>query len=113
MQERGAMRSIYLSNHAYVWMKERVGVGRKAAERLVFKAYEGGIGKDKAKGSLYRYIICETRRDCYRDTDIKIYGEMVYCFMNTPEGATVLVTVFTIPGSLKNQALGAQRKQAA
>ena len=107
------MRRIFLTNHAYDRMKERVGVGRKAAERLVFKAYEGGIGKDKARGSLYRYIICETRRECYGGTDVKIYGEMVYCFMDTSDGATILVTVFCIPGSLKKQALGAQRKQAA
>ena len=107
------MTSIVLSNHAYVRMKERVGVGKKAAERLVSRAYEEGIDKGKARGSLFRYITGETRKVCYRDTNVKIYGEMVYCFMDTPEGKSVLVTVFCIPGSLRKQALGAQRRRQA
>ena len=107
------MKRVCLTNHAYARMRERVGVGRKAAERLVYKVYVLGIGKNEVKGSLYRFITCESRNECYRDTDVKIYGEMVYCFMNTPEGTVVLVTVFNIPSSLKKQALGAQRRQAA
>ena len=106
------MKRIFLTDHAYMRMKERVGVGRKAAERLVSKAYEEGVGKDSARGSLHRYLARETRSDLYKDTAVKIYGEMVYCFMDMPERA-VLVTVFYIPGGLKKQALGAQRKQAA
>ena len=107
------MKSIVLTNHAYVRMKERVGVGRKAAERLVSRAYEEGIDKEKARGSLFRYITGEARKECYRDDDIRIYGEMVYCFKDTPEGKSILVTVFYIPGYLKKQALGAQRRLQA
>ena len=107
------MKSILLSNHAYTRMKERVGVGRKAAERLVSRAYEEGIDKEKARGSLFRYITGETRKACYRDNDIRIYGEMVYCFMDRSEESTILVTVLYIPGYLKKQALGAQRRRQA
>ncbi len=106
------MNRIFLTNHAYDRMKERVGVGKKAADRLVTKAYEKGISKECAKGSLYRYMTSEARESYKNNTVVRIYGEMVYCFTETAEGA-LLVTVFCVPGSLRKQALGAQRRNAA
>ena len=37
---------VLISNHAYTRMKERAGIGKKAACRLSSKAYTDGVGKD-------------------------------------------------------------------
>lgn len=103
------MNKVILTNHAYDRMKERVGIGKKAADRLSEKAYAAGIDRNSVKGSLQKYIESKEWRDFSK---CKIYGEIVYCFADSPEGI-VLMTVFWIPTNLRNQALGAQRKLIA
>ena len=103
------MADVYISDHAYIRMKERAGIGKKAACRLSAKAYRDGIGKDEVSGSLHKYIMIESTAYNRPGTNVKIYGEMVYCFMDQPNGA-LLLTVFWVPKNLKNQALGIQRK---
>ena len=105
------MSKVIVTNHAYDRMKERVGIGKKAADRLCKKAYSDGIGRDNAKGRLYRYITSEMRNCHEKSINIRIYGEMVYCFLEDPD-SVVLVTVFWLPAKLKKQALGVQRKKA-
>lgn len=106
------MNKVYLTNHAYARMKERAGISRKAADRLGTKAYEDGIGREEVTGSLYRYITSEARSYNRDGADVKIYGEMVYCFLNQANGV-ILLTVFWVPNNLKNQALGVQKRKAA
>lgn len=103
------MADVYVSNHAYIRMKERAEIGKKAACRLSAKAYTEGVGQDDVSGRLYRYIASESTAYNRPGTNIKIYGEMVYCFMDQPNGV-LLLTVFWVPNDLKNQALGCQRK---
>lgn len=47
------MADVYISDHAYIRMKERAGIGKKAACRLSAKAYRDGVGKDEVSGSLH------------------------------------------------------------
>jgi hypothetical protein len=103
------MNKVILTNHAYDRMKERVGIGKKAADRLSEKAYAAGIDRNSVKGRLQKYIESKELRN---SSKCKIYGEMVYCFSDNCEGA-ILMTVFWIPTSLRKQALGAQRKLIA
>lgn len=103
------MNDVFVSNHAYLRMKERAGISKKAADRLSAKAYNEGIGSSDTTGSLYRYITYESEAYNHNGTDVRIYGEMVYCFLEQPNGV-LLLTVFWIPNKLKNQALGIQRK---
>ena len=106
------MCNVYLTEHAYDRMKERVGVSRKAADRIGFKAYTDGISKEVVSGRLYRYIASEAKCHNRRNMDIRIYGEMVYCFV-IEENKAILLTVFWVPGDLKKQALCVQRRKAA
>jgi hypothetical protein len=106
------MSKVYLTNHAYNRMKERTGISKRAADRLGRKAYEDGIGREEVKGSLYRYITSSVRNHNRDGADVKIYGEMVYCFLNQSNGV-ILLTVFGLPNDLKNQALGVQKRKTA
>lgn len=99
---------VLISNHAYTRMKERAGIGKKAACRLSSKAYTDGVGEDDVSGRLHKYIVTESTAYNRPGTSVKIYGEMVYCFVEQPKG--VLLTVFWVPDNLKSQALGIQRK---
>jgi len=106
------MSDVYLTNHAYDRMKERAGISRKAAGRLVTKAYEDGVGREEVTGSLFRYITSVAQSYNRDGTNVKIYGEMVYCFLNQPNGV-ILLTVFWVPNNYKNQALGVQKRKVA
>ena len=101
------MADVLISNHAYTRMKESAGIGKKAACRLSSKAYTDGVGND-VSGRLHKYIVTESTVYNRPGTSVKIYGEMVYCFVEQPKG--VLLTVFWVPNNLKSQALGIQRK---
>ena len=103
------MADVLISNHAYTRMKERAGIGKKAACRLSSKAYTDGVGKDDVSGRLHKYIVTESTAYNRPGRSVKIYGEMVYCFVEQPKGV-LLLTVFWVPNNLKSQALGIQRK---
>ena len=104
--------SIRITDHACKRIKERMGLNKKAAIRMVDIAYKSGIGKDNVKGQLYRYI--ELKSETYESGEKKIiiYGEMVYCFMDY-DNVSVLITVYRIPNNLRNHITYQNRKSRA
>ena len=88
-------------------MKERMGLGRKAAERMAETAYFEGVDGEKTTGQLRKYISSLETANIEKGTHHKLYGEMVYCFYdyrnrkkNVSTG--ILITVFWVPANLKN-----------
>ena len=97
-------------------MKERMGLGRKAAERMAETAYFEGVDGEKTTGQLRKYISLLETANIEKGTHHKLYGEMVYCFYdyrnrkkNVSTG--ILITVFWVPATLTNQVLGIQKRK--
>ena len=110
------IKMIDITEHAYIRMKERMGLSRHAAKKTAETAFELGIKFFETRGRLKKYLLGETRTYQKIGTRVIIYGEMVYIFsdfrkMETGEEYAVLVTVWYIPNNLKNSALGLQRRK--
>ena len=108
------MVRIDITKHAYDRMKERLGLSKKAANRMAEIAYAEGIKHGDTNGRLYKYISSQAYAYMKKGYCLKIYGEAVYCFINGKDEETEtssLVTVWVIPQNLKNQVLGLQRKK--
>lgn len=106
--------TISMTDHALKRLKERAGLNKKAATRTSSIAYEKGIRHGETKGQLFEYIAGECARYMRKGTDIRIYGDMVYCFRKenrSGERVAVLLTAFHIPNSLQNQIHSLQRKK--
>lgn len=108
-------KNVYITRHAYERGKERLGLKKKAFERIVDKAYLNGLGSSNLSGSLYTYFqnkieylgtMGHTERQFFR-----IYGENIFVFSeNNREGfLPSLVTVMHIPTELKGRAIKAQK----
>ncbi len=107
--------NLRISKHAYDRMKERLGMNRKAAQRIAQRALLSGIGSEETSGCLQRYIEARTQAYMRQGTKILIYGEAVYCFVckqheETCEPVNSLLTVMCLPNEFKNHALGIQRR---
>lgn len=83
--------TVYISEHAFERMKERCGLNRKAAMRLVKKVYDNGEDISRSKGYLLRWAKQKTIGSPEYDKLI-IYGDYVYIF-----AYTTLVTVLHKP----------------
>ena len=104
------MANIIITNHAYSRMKERLGIKKKAADRIVEVAYEEGISHSETSGRLNKYVSDKARAYMTKGYRIRIYGEAVYCFVEKGK-KIVLVTVWHIPNNLKNQVIGLQKRK--
>lgn len=110
------MQKIEITDHAYDRIKERMGLNKKAANRIVPVAYRDGIQHSETTGTLYRYIGSLTRSYMKKGACFKIYGENVFCFVNqkdreSGEKIGILLTVWIIPKDYRKQVLGLQRKK--
>jgi len=106
--------NLRISKHAYDRMKERLGMNKKAAQRIAQRALLSGIGSEETSGCLQRYIEARTQAHMRQGTKILIYGEAVYCFVckqheEACEPVNSLLTVMCLPNEFKNHALGIQR----
>lgn len=83
--------TVYISEHAMKRIRERVGLNKSAALRMVKKVYDNGKNADDVKGYLSGWLrnsqIKSERGDKYL-----IYGEHLYVF-----DGNMLVTVINIP----------------
>ena len=107
---------IEVSIHAYNRGKERLGLKKKSMDRMAQIAYEKGINHGDTKGQLFAYISDRGRKYMFEGQAIRIYGDVVYCFVRHPEmGKIILCTIFTIPKGLSNQihALSKRKKKRA
>lgn len=101
---------VVLTQHAYDRLRERLGLSKKAAERIAIKAYENGIRHGETNGRLFKYILSMTYAYKNKGACNILYGENVYCFVNEGEIAR-LITVFGIPKNLLDISLKKQKKK--
>lgn len=107
---------IALTDHAYMRIKQRMGLSKESAVRMAERAFSDGIDHSETTGRLNKYLIEEAYKYKKPGTRIVIYGEMVYCFVRlrttkTGENFAVLITVIYIPNNLKNNVLGLQKRK--
>ena len=111
MGEKG---TIHVTDHAYERIKERMGLGNRAAARMAEVAYEEGITHADTSGKLYRYIEEQTQSHLKPGIYIKIYGEVVYCFLREKmhkKERVFLLTAWNIPNTLKKNVLSVQKRK--
>lgn len=84
-----------VSAHGTQRIKDRCGIKKKAAKKLVNQAFYKGISHEETAGSLNRYL---TSLYFYNKTanNIRIYNEKVFIF-----SGQVLITVLNLPFKYK------------
>lgn len=83
--------TVYVSEHAFERMKERCGLNRKSAMRMVQKVYDNGENMNGAKGYLAQWLREKKEGNPEYDKFL-MYGDYVYLFAHT-----TLVTVLHKP----------------
>lgn len=68
-----------LTRHGKIRVRERIGVGKKAAERNVALAKERGLPIEAFSGSLRKYLGACLVKD-KAATELYVYGQFVYLF---------------------------------
>lgn len=87
--------TLVITGHAYDRMKERLGLGKKAAKRNAQIAYDKGMRHTDTRSRLKRFLDKEYLE--YRNANnMRVYGENVYMF----RGKT-LITVIPMTRKLK------------
>lgn len=99
--------TIYISDHAFVRMKERCGFNKKTAIRMVKKAYEKGTDITNVKDYLSTWAKKQELRQEDGERAI-LYGDFVYRFCYD-----TLVTVIHKPQKGKVQNIYGKKKQPA
>lgn len=109
------MIRIDITKHAYCRMKQRLGWGKKTAQRMAEVAYMRGVGHGETNGHLHKYISSQLLGYMKKGHCIKIYGETVFCFVKEKgeEDVVTLITVWAVPHSLKEHALRSQRNKTS
>ncbi len=108
-------KNVYISQHGYERGKERLGLKKKAFERIVDKAFLKGLDEKEMSGSLYTYFqnkieylgnMGHTEKQFF-----KIYGENIYVFSKSLKKGYLptLITVMHVPTELKSRAIKAQK----
>lgn len=110
---------VILTDHAIMRGKERLGLGKKALDRMTNKAFQEGLKLDEMYGNLYSYLIEITNQDYKAPlSDIRLYGEHIFLYSLGSDSAfgdtyPVMVTVLQVPVELRKQALIQFRKKKA
>ena len=105
---------IFVTEHALDRIKERLGLSNKAAERMAEVAYRDGIEHSETIGRLNKYIAGLTYAHMKKGTCIRIYGEVVYCFVREKtrrKEKVTLLTAWNIPNALKKNVLSLQKRK--
>ena len=103
------MCKIHVTDHAYVRMKQRLGLGKKAADRMAERACTRGLIEEEISGRLGEYL---KQNPEYHNVDRArkfLYGEYVYVFL-VDDNALLLVTVFQTEATYRARAVGLQRR---
>lgn len=101
---------IIVTSHAYDRFKERFGLNKKSADRMAEKAYYEGINHNETNGRLFKYISSITYKNMIKNNDIKLYGDIVYCFIRDNEKIK-LCTVYGVPHNLLDTTHKKQRRK--
>lgn len=95
------MRKVKNTHHAYIRAKERIGITKKEAERLIKEAYFSGVSVNALNDCPIKRFLA--RKAHYRRKRIKIYKGYVFVFCST---STKCITMYKI----KQEILDAQRE---
>lgn len=71
--------NIFVTEHAYVRMRERLGLGKKSAARMAQRACERGIIEEDVTGRLSGYLKQGETHNGERSRKF-LYGEYVFVF---------------------------------
>ena len=89
---------IRITDHAFDRIKERLGLSKKAAQRIALKAYAEGIQHEQTTGALRRYLD-KIYISHGKSSGTRIYGEHLWLFREQ-----TLLTVLYLPTELKRSA---------
>lgn len=92
-----------VSRHAYCRMRERVGGGRRAADRISVRVYEQGLRAAEVHGKLGRYMVARETAYPGSKVEARIYGDMIYLYGGSGDSRS-LITLYRLPNSLVRQA---------
>jgi hypothetical protein len=95
-----------MTRHALERSKERIGLDRRASERLAGIAFVKGLVIDDLRGELKRVarlILSDSHAN-----HIRIYAEKIFLFLVEPE-AIVLITVLPLENKYKESARKSMR----
>lgn len=98
-----------VSRHGYLRSKERIGLNKRATDKIVLKALEYGISHKEVGGTLSRYFDF-LYLSHGKGNNIRIYAERVFIFDDE-----FLITVFNLPNEFKKlvkKALSKRREHA-
>lgn len=87
---------VKVTQHAYDRFKQRLGLNRKAADRMAEKVYVEGVRHSDTDGKLFKYIATITHKGMIKGDDIRLYGDVVYCFVRQG-GQIKLCTLYQMP----------------
>lgn len=99
---------VYVTEHAYKRMRERMRLDKKASERMACLVRNRGVLSDDMYGRLRRYIT-NNEEKTEEGAKILCYGEFVYVFN---KDQSRLITVYTVPMELRKNCLAVQRRQS-
>lgn len=83
---------VYISDHAFLRLKQRNGWGKSASLRMIRKVYDNGTPEDDVRGYVGQWL--KQKKGSYGRTQdhFKIYGNYAYAF-----NGNTLLTVLKIP----------------
>ena len=81
--------------HAEKRMIERLGINKRAVQRLAEKAYKDGIRHKDAVGRLKKWMAYRFNQN-RNANNMRVYGEFLYVFCGN-----ILVTVYIVPNELR------------
>ncbi len=86
----------YVTEHALKRVKERTGWNRRAALRMIKKAYENGEKDLSEDHYLYEWITKKTAQERFDFANLILYGNYLFIFRKK-----TLITVFQVPSKEK------------
>lgn len=94
-----------VSKHGAKRARQRVGIPKKAVDRMARTALERGIGHEEATGKLRDYIGWLYEKYDGNGNNIRVYGDKVYVFHDA-----ILITVLNVPGEHRKAAMYQQER---
>lgn len=94
---------IKVSEHAFDRLRERSGLNRSAANKLVVQAFTKGLKHGETVGRLFKWVSSASRTSRTGST-YRVYGDKLYIFSPDykEENTFTLVTVMQVPSNLSN-----------
>lgn len=88
---------VRVSRHGRERAVQRLGIPRRAVERMARRAFAAGVERLQTKGDLRRYLDNKYRIEAREPQYMRVYGEHVYIF--GLDGT--FVTTWRLPSSLR------------